>query len=353
MEFEIFKTGSHTSDKGITKDYSLDDLNFIAQSYDPSVQEAPIVIGHPVDNSPAFGWVESLKVVGNRLMAKAKDLIPEFKEALYKKLYKKRSISLDSEGKLRHIGFLGGALPAVKGLADIQFSDENTNTIEFSTDSTLELDPELEHKLEREPDLNPILSFEPDLELEPEHKLEREPELSSNKNLFTSFSAELESLRNSLSTLSQNYSDYSTANVSNQLENLSNQVKSISSKLDLSEFNQLLDEKVESGNLTPALRSKLESLVGFVGAFNFSDGVQSFQSKLVTHLSEFINSMPKIMYLENFAEKPNDSVVAKNDFDGLPLNQESALIHRKALAAMKSDNISYLSAVHKVSHPYS
>ena len=28
MEFEIFKTGSHTSDKGITKDYTEDDLKF-------------------------------------------------------------------------------------------------------------------------------------------------------------------------------------------------------------------------------------------------------------------------------------------------------------------------------------
>ena len=336
MEFEIFKTGSHTSDKGITKDYSLDDLNFIAQSYDPSIQEAPIVIGHPIDSSPAYGWVESLKVVGDRLIAKTKDLIPEFKEALSNKLYKKRSISLDSEGKLRHIGFLGGALPAVKGLADIQFSAETTNTIEFSTDST---DAIL--GLDREPELNSSLEPDPELEHMPV------PELSS----FSSFSAELKSLRNSLSTLSQNFSEFSTANVSNQLDSLSNQVKSISSKLDLSKFNQLLDDKIASGNLTPALRSKLESLVSYVGAYNFSDGVESFQFNLINHLSEFINSMPKVLYLENFAEKPNDSVVVKDDFDGLPLNQESALIHRKALAAMKSDNISYLSAVRKVTHP--
>ena len=221
-------------------------------------------------------------------------------------------------------------------MADIQFSDETTNTIEFSTDST---DAILD--LDREPELNS--SLEPDRELE--HK--PQTELSS----FSSFSAELESLRNSLSTLSQNFSEFSTANVSNQLDSLSNQVKSISSKLDLSKFNQLLDDKVTSGNLTPALRSKLESLVGFVGAYNFSDGVESFQFNLINHLSEFINSMPKVLYLENFAEKPNDSIAVKDDFDGLPLNQESALIHRKALAAMKSDNISYLSAVRKVTHP--
>ncbi|MBK6914045.1 MAG: hypothetical protein IPH11_10490 [Ignavibacteriales bacterium] len=169
--------------------------------------------------------------------------------------------------------------------------------------------------------------------------------------MFTSFSAELESLRNSLSTLSQNFSEFSTANVSNELANLSNQVKSITNKLDLSQFNQLLDDKVNSGNLTPALRSKLDSLVGFVGAYNFSDGFESFQSKLVNHLSEFINSMPKVLYLENFAEKPNDSVPIKDDFNGLPVNQESALIHRKALSIMKTENISYLSAVRKVTQP--
>ncbi|MBK7380339.1 MAG: hypothetical protein IPJ03_15375 [Ignavibacteriales bacterium] len=85
MEFEIFKTGSLPRQRD-HKDYSLDDLNFIAQSYDPAVQEAPIVIGHPVDSSPAYGWVESLKVVGDRLIAKAKDLIPEFRRLLIKAL---------------------------------------------------------------------------------------------------------------------------------------------------------------------------------------------------------------------------------------------------------------------------
>lgn len=59
MKFEIFKTGSHTSDKGIQKEYSLDYLNFIAQSYNPTEDEAPIVIGHPLDNSPAYGRVSS------------------------------------------------------------------------------------------------------------------------------------------------------------------------------------------------------------------------------------------------------------------------------------------------------
>ena len=134
MKFEIFKTGSHTSDKGITKDYSLDDLNFIAQSYKPEEDEAPIVLGHPVDNSPAYGWVSSLEVTEDgKLVADAPDekLSPEFLSAVQEGRYKKRSISLTPEGKLRHVGFLGGAAPAVKGLADIQFSQPSSTIIEF------------------------------------------------------------------------------------------------------------------------------------------------------------------------------------------------------------------------------
>ena len=134
MKFEIFKTGSHTSDKGIQKEYSLDDLNFIAQSYKPEEDEAPIVIGHPIDNSPAYGWVSSLEVTEDgKLVADAPDekLHPDFLSAVQEGRYKKRSISLTPEGKLRHIGFLGGAAPAVKGLADIQFSQPSSTIIEF------------------------------------------------------------------------------------------------------------------------------------------------------------------------------------------------------------------------------
>ena len=74
MRFEIFKTGTHTSDKGVTKDYSMDDLNFIASNYKPDEDEAPIVIGHPQDNEPAFGWTDSLSVSEDgKLIADAPD----------------------------------------------------------------------------------------------------------------------------------------------------------------------------------------------------------------------------------------------------------------------------------------
>src|SRR4030067_623413 len=116
----IFKTGTHTDSNGNTKTWTEGDLDKIA-SYNPTEHEAPVVIGHPKDNSPAWGWVEAVKKEGSVLYATFKDLIPEFKDMVKKQMFKKRSISLYPDGTLRHVGFLGATPPAVKGLADVEF----------------------------------------------------------------------------------------------------------------------------------------------------------------------------------------------------------------------------------------
>ena len=125
MTFEIFKSGNHTSANGTSKYYSDYDLDNMVASYNPKLHEAPITIGHPKDNSPAFGWIDKLKRVGDRLYAEAKDLVPEFKSLLERNVYKKRSISLYPDGSLRHVAFLGGMPPAVKGLTDLVFNAED------------------------------------------------------------------------------------------------------------------------------------------------------------------------------------------------------------------------------------
>lgn len=119
----VFKTGTHTASNGTLRTWTEADLDNIVSSYDPKKHEAPVVIGHPKDNAPAYGWVEALRRDGEVLMAKVKDLVPEFVELLRKRMFKKRSISLYLDGTLRHVGFLGAMPPAVKGLSDIAFSD--------------------------------------------------------------------------------------------------------------------------------------------------------------------------------------------------------------------------------------
>ena len=129
---EVFRTGIHTDSVGNTRDWTEDDLKKIEKNYNPEKNEAPIVVGHPTDSSPAYGWVEKIKEENGILWAKCKDVIPEFIDMVKKGLFKKRSISLYPDLKLRHIGFLGAAPPAVKGLADLKFSkDEEAISFEF------------------------------------------------------------------------------------------------------------------------------------------------------------------------------------------------------------------------------
>lgn len=132
---EIFKTGTHTDSDGNTKEWTDEDLDQIAASYIPEENEAPVVIGHPTENAPAYGWVEKLKKDGDTLYAKFKDLVPKFVDMVKKGRFKKRSISLYPDLSLRHIGFLGAMAPAIKGLKAIAFSGGEGITIEFGEPS--------------------------------------------------------------------------------------------------------------------------------------------------------------------------------------------------------------------------
>lgn len=129
---EIFRTGEHTDAAGNRRAWTEADLDAIVAGYDPAQHEAPLVVGHPKDNSPAFGYVEALKREGGTLLMKPRQVPDEFTELVRKGTYKKRSISLYPDLTLRHVGFLGGMPPAVKGLKDIAFqADDEALTYEF------------------------------------------------------------------------------------------------------------------------------------------------------------------------------------------------------------------------------
>lgn len=118
---EVFKAGRHSDSQGRVRDWSVEDLDHAVATYDPGHHEAPLVVGHPKDNAPAYGWVEKAKREGDTLFVKSKQVDPAFREMLQAGRFKKRSISFYPDGTIRHIGFLGAQPPAVKGLKDAQF----------------------------------------------------------------------------------------------------------------------------------------------------------------------------------------------------------------------------------------
>lgn len=133
-DIHFFRAGKHVDSRGKEFAFSDADLREIATSYNADLHEAPIVVGHPKEDGPAFGWVESVKVKADGLHAKARQVNPEFSELVRQGAYKKVSASFYPKEHpnnprpgafyLRHIGFLGASAPAVKGLAGVNFSEE-------------------------------------------------------------------------------------------------------------------------------------------------------------------------------------------------------------------------------------
>jgi hypothetical protein len=148
---EAFKAGTHTDSDGTTRKWDPGDLSKIVQQYNktadpknPDRKVAPVVLGHPKDNSPAYGWVDKVKMVGDKIKAHMTELNGGFKQALKEGAYKTRSISLYPDLNIRHIGFLGGVQPAVAGLGPFKFEEGvKATTYEFAEEH---IDPQ-EYKL--------------------------------------------------------------------------------------------------------------------------------------------------------------------------------------------------------------
>jgi len=142
----IFKPGKHTAMSGEEIEFSAADVQAIAQSYNPDHHKAPFVVGHPKTDDPAYGWAASLRFADGFLQAVPKQVADEFADAVNAGRYKYVSASLYPPGHaanpsadtyyLRHVGFLGGQPPAVKGLGEARFADDEADadliTIQFA-----------------------------------------------------------------------------------------------------------------------------------------------------------------------------------------------------------------------------
>ncbi len=130
--FEVFRCGTHVDHSGRKVTITRDDIDAAIASYVPDT--APIVIGHPTLNAPAYGWVQAFRRVGDVVQARASSVVAEFADAVERKLYRNRSLSFGPGLKFRHVGFLGATPPAVKGLKDITFSEmEDCMSIEMDS----------------------------------------------------------------------------------------------------------------------------------------------------------------------------------------------------------------------------
>jgi hypothetical protein len=146
-DIAIFRAGTHRDLHGRDLSFSATDLQQIADSYDPVAARAPMVIGHPKTDDPAYGWVTGLRVdEAGQLRAVLDQVEPAFAGQVRAGRYRNVSASLWPPGHpnnpkpagwyLRHVGVLGAAAPGVTGLPPIELAaDDGAHVFEFSAEN--------------------------------------------------------------------------------------------------------------------------------------------------------------------------------------------------------------------------
>ena len=126
---DICRAGTWRDMAGRAVPLDADRLDRIVAAH-AAADPAPVVVGHPETDAPAYAWIDGLRRVGDRLQARLRDIAPPFREAVEAGRYAGRSIALEGD-RLRHVGFLGGRAPAVPGLAPTRFSSAPETVVAF------------------------------------------------------------------------------------------------------------------------------------------------------------------------------------------------------------------------------
>jgi len=131
---ELFRAGRQVDSAGREREWTAEELDQIVANHS-AASAAPHVIGHPRTDAPAYGWIAELKREGDLLLGRSEQVMPEFAEAVSEGRYRRRSVAIGHDAErgfyLRHVGWLGAAPPAIKGLKDVEFNDAAAEVYEF------------------------------------------------------------------------------------------------------------------------------------------------------------------------------------------------------------------------------
>jgi len=113
---EVFRSGEHVSSNGVKRTWTNEDLDQMVANHSAATA-APIVVGHPKHDDPAYGWIDELTREGDSLQAKFRDVNPAFASGVEDGAYRKRSVRIyktaDNTMAIEHVGFLGAQRPAI------------------------------------------------------------------------------------------------------------------------------------------------------------------------------------------------------------------------------------------------
>ncbi len=296
MLIEVFKSGTHCDSRGRDLNYTDATIGEIVSSYNLKISQdisymAPIVKGHPAEDAPAYGWVEYLVKRGKTILAKIKNIDPEFAKELKSGKYKKVSVALYPDNMLKHVGFLGAAAPAVKGLKPIEYnegealSEINSISIDYNYESYSEYNGDNELIGNRMKELEDKIKHYEEVLLQ----MTREKRISEYREYCNCFTS-----KNGTKGIKPVYVKYLT---------------------DILEMANTLD-------------------------------IQNSDNQYSVIVREFIEQLVDTIDTSEYTAPESESREFKNEFEGKSVNEDRMQLHNKALQFMNKDpKLTYNSAI--------
>ena len=321
---------------GQTINFSAADLAAAAAGYDPAKWKAPIVVGHPIIDAPAYGWVAGVRDEAGELYADADQVEAQFAELVREGRFKKVSASWFTPSHprnptpgnyyLKHLGFLGAAAPAVSGLRPVEFVDDDSDaaevlTIEFSVDSQEAGSTAADIEAGQKVPASPITPEEP-------------PTVTPEE--AAALKAQNEALAAQVDTL--------------------NAEKKETTRLALhAEHASFAEGLVKAGRMVPGIAplivATLDHLAGSEPPmFGEGDAAQPLPAALKAALS----SAPVVIDFSERGAEDGEAAAATASFaapDGYQADAAALDLHRRAQAYQAANKTDYLTAVKAVSKP--
>lgn len=367
----IFRPGRHIAMSGQALAFSEADLAATAGAYDPALHEAPLVVGHPRHDAPAYGWVSRLRYSGDTLEAEPDQVDPAFAEMVRKGRFKKVSASFYPPSHpanpkpgvyyLRHVGFLGAQPPAVKGLKAVEFAsdDDGIVTIEFSEkerwgfraianllrnlrDRWIEkegveaadqllpnyLISDIDRAAKEEADAAAPAFSEP----QPPQQEEAMPDTRTDAGHTTDFAereAELAAREQALAEREQALAEQAAA----------------ARRREIADFAEQLEAE---GRILPRQRAGIEAVLNAVDAgqpLEFGEGDEKYSGTAGGWLREFLLALPpRVNFAEHSAAEDEPEAAGFAAPDGYRVDPEQLELHRKILAYAEEHDTDYATA---------
>ena len=321
MWVDAFKSGKHTDSAGNVREWTPEDLQKIATTYNETKdRKAPVVLGHPTSDAPAYGWVDSVRVVGDKLQAKLTELNDGFVEALKAGAYKMRSISLYPNMNVRHLGFLGAMQPAVAGLAPFKFEEnDSATTYDFEQEEdemATEFTQDDVKAIKRENSFFKKVFdlFKIDTQAVADHtetatENKGAENMAETKTVETPAVAPVENFAEQIATLTT-----ALAAVTAERDTLKAEAVSTEVKTRLAEHKSFCDALVTEGRMRPV--DLEQHVLNMELRFGADAGKFSDTNKETTSLNsykEYLGSLPKVVYFEEIATKGKASDHSEGD----------------------------------------